>query len=171
MSTNSIDIIINLLKFVLLNFWLMFFEELSDAYQNEEFAVEAFKEFRVRTGITCKKCNCTQHYWLKPKQQFQCKECRFRTTLRSGTVLEGSKLPIHYFFIALHLLIKKGNALTVDELQENTHHKYYEPIWELLRKLKVYIRENEQKTTLLIFSEVAEEYFEKKIADKELVKV
>lgn len=149
----------------------MFSEELPDAYQNEEFAVEAFKIFRVKTGITCKKCNCTQHYWLKPKHQFQCKACRFRTTLRSGTVLEGSKLPIHYFFISLQLLLKKGNSLTVDELQGYTHHKYYEPIWELLRKLKSYVKENEQNNELIIFLEIANEYFDKKINDKELVKV
>jgi len=119
---------------------------------NESMAIEAFKELRLKKGIVCKKCKSKEHYWLKPKKQFQCKACRFRTTLRSGTVLEGSKLPIRYFFIALSLLSTKGNAVQVEELQQHTKHKYYEPLWELLRKVKAYIKDIEQQSPPVLSS-------------------
>ena len=136
----------------------MFTEDLVLTYKNEEFATEAFREFRLKKGICCKKCNSTEHYWLKSKGQFQCKQCKFRTTLRSGTVLEGSKLPVSYFFITLHLLMKKGNSVTIDELQEMTKHKYYEPLWLLMRKVKLYLKENEQNSLGINFHEVLNEY-------------
>ena len=54
-----------------------------------------FKSEREKQGIICKKCNSTEHYWLKSKWQWQCKECSFRTTtLRSGTFMEHSNLPL-----------------------------------------------------------------------------
>lgn len=132
----------------------MLSKDLIDAYKNEDLAAEAFKEYRMRKGIACKKCGCSNHYWLASKQQFQCKKCRFRTTLQSGTLLEGSKLPVSYFFIALHLLIKKGNDLKIEEFQELTGHKYSEPLYDFLRKIKFYLKNNDQNAILIDFLEV-----------------
>jgi hypothetical protein len=132
-------------------------ENLLDTYRNEEFAREAFRIYRSRKGIECKKCGSQHHYWLKAKEQFQCKRCKFRTTLRSGTVLEGSKLPVSYFFITLYLLLEKGNKLTIDELQKITNHKYYEPLWMLLRKIKVFHMQNDTHSFLLNLTEVIRE--------------
>lgn len=137
----------------------MFPKEL-DVYKNEALATEAFKEYRVKKGISCKKCGSHQHYWLNSKFQFQCRACRFRTTLRSGSVLEGSKLPYSYFFIAVHLLIKHGNTLTIDDFQKYTGHKYYDPLWVFLRKIKSYIKDNEHDNAVLLdFVEVVNQYF------------
>jgi len=132
---------------------------LTHAYKNEELAVEAFKEYRLRDGIVCKKCGGKNHYWLTSKQQFQCKQCRFRTTLQSGTLLEGSKLPVSYFFIALHLLIKNENNLTIEEFQQQTGHKYSEPLYDFLRKIKSYLKTQDQHSILIDFVEVANKKF------------
>lgn len=126
-----------------------------EIYKNEELAVEAFKAYRLKKGIICKKCGHEHHYWLSPKQQFQCKNCKFRTTLQSGTVLEGSKLPVSYFFIALYLLKNNDTNLTVAELQQQTGHKYSEPLYDFLRKIKGYSKSENPNAALLVFSEVA----------------
>ncbi len=133
--------------------------ELIEEYKKEDVAVAAFKEYRLRNGVICKKCGSPEHYWLSAKQQFQCKLCRFRTTLRSGSVLEGSKLPISYYFIALHLLIKHGNKLRVDDFQLASGHKYYEPLWDFLTRIKAFINKNERREVLLDFFEIINEHF------------
>ena len=137
----------------------MLSKDLIDAYKSEELATEAFKEYRLRKGVVCKKCGSKDHYWLSSKHQFQCKKCRFRTTLQSGTLLEGSKLPVSYFFIALHLLIKKGNDLKVEEFQQQTGHKYSEPLYDFLKKIKIYLKTNDQNSILIDFLEVVNENF------------
>ncbi|REA61529.1 transposase [Dyadobacter luteus] len=129
--------------------------DLINVYKNEELALEAFREYRLRKGIACKKCGCKDHYWLASKHQFQCKKCKFRTTLQSGTLLEGSKLPVSYFFIGLHLLIRNEQSLTVEEFQKHTGHKYTEPLYDLLRKIKTYVRNNDPNSILIDFIEVA----------------
>ena len=128
----------------------------------ESFAIEAFKEYRLETGIDCKKCGGHTHYWLKSKLQFQCKRCKFRTTLRSGTFLEGSKLPLYYFFIAVHLIGRHGNLLTVEEFQSNTLHKYYDPLWDFLNRIKKFILEQEsQKTILRKYADLVNGYLQR----------
>lgn len=124
-------------------------------YRNEDLAVEAFKEYRFHKGIICKKCGDPHHYWLSSKQQFQCKQCRFRTTLQSGTLLEGSKLPISYLFIALYLLKNNRRDLSVAEFQQQTGHKYSEPLYDFMRKIRQQLSIEEQNTILITFLEVA----------------
>ena len=129
-------------------------DNLMEIYKNEEIAVAVFKAYRLQEGIVCKKCGSTQHYWLSPKKQFQCKQCRFRTTLQSGTVLEGSKLPISYFFIAIHLMWKRRNAFSVQEFQNETGHKYYEPLYDFARKIRQYLNENDPNKLHIDFLEI-----------------
>jgi hypothetical protein len=137
----------------------MLSKELIEVYKVEGLAEEAFKEYRLKKGIVCKKCGCQHHYWLASKFQFQCRTCRFRTTLRSGSVLEGSKLPYSYFFIAMHLLMKYGNTLRIEEFQRQTGHKYYDPLWDFLRKIKNYLKENDQSPVLIDFMEIVNQHF------------
>jgi hypothetical protein len=68
--------------------------------------------------------------------------------------LEGSKLPISYFFIAIHLLLKYQNSITIQILQEYTEHKYFEPLWYFLRNIRENLKEEEQKQLMLHFWEV-----------------
>jgi hypothetical protein len=128
---------------------------LIDVYKNEEIAISAFKDLRLRKGVTCKKCGGREHYWLSSKQQFQCKHCKFRTTLQSGTILEGSKLPISYFFITVYLILKKGREFTIQDLQHHTGHKYYEPLYDFARKIRTYLNESEQNGILIDFVEIS----------------
>jgi len=62
-----------------------------------------FKEFREQAGVVCHRCGGTDHYWKSDKEQWECKACRARITLKSGTVMHKSKLPYRYWFIAMHL--------------------------------------------------------------------
>ncbi|KAA6319315.1 hypothetical protein EZS27_030775, partial [termite gut metagenome] len=76
---------------------------------NENFPDEAtcilqFKEQKDRIGVICPKCGCKEHYWLQNKLRYECKHCHYRQSLRSGTVMENSKLPFLYWYIAIHLL-------------------------------------------------------------------
>ena len=58
-----------------------------------------------------------------------------RQSLRSGTVLENTKLPFMYWFIAMHLLTSTKTSFSAAELQRQLGHKRYQPIWELCKKL------------------------------------
>jgi len=137
----------------------MLTRDLITSYKNEALAEEAFKGLRLRKGVICKKCGGKQHYWLASKKQFQCKQCRFRTTLQSGTVLQGSKLPVSYFFIGLHMLIQYDLRISLEEFQKETGHKYYDPLWDFVHKLKDFVRKNEAGSIENDFKEVVETYF------------
>lgn len=91
-------------------------------FPDEESCKQAFKAHRLKEGIVCNKCGGISHYWKKNREQWECKNCQHRTTLKSGTVMQGSKLPFHYWFIAMHLVTSTKKSFSAKEVQRQLGH-------------------------------------------------
>lgn len=107
-----------------------------DLFPDETACKLKFKAVRDQEGVVCRKCGSTDHYWLSTIWQYQCKKCKTRTTLRSGTVMQASKLPFRYWLIAMHLLTSTKKTFSALELQRQVGHKFYEPIWYMVQKIR-----------------------------------
>ena len=129
-------------------------------FPTEESCRKEYKELREKNGIRCKKCGCYKHYWKKKRQQWECKECKHRTGLRAGTVMQSSKLPFHYWFVAMHLITSSKKSFSAKELQRQLEHKRYQPIWEMLHKLRLVMGSRDEEYTLGDEVEVDEGFFE-----------
>ena len=119
-----------------------------------------FKEMRDQEGVVCRKCQGTEHYWLSTIEQYQCKACKTRTTLRSGTVMQSSNLPFRHWFIAIHLMTSTKKGFSALELQKQIGHKFYEPIWYMVQKLRKAMGLRDGKYQLDKIVELDEGFFE-----------
>ena len=131
-----------------------------ETYPDEEACKEAFKAERLKEGVTCGKCGCTSHYWKKKREQWECKKCGHRTTLKSGTVMHGSRLPFQYWFIAMHLLSSTKKSFSAKEVQHQLGHKRYEPIWAMMHKIRGAMGARDGRYRLLGEVELDEGFFE-----------
>lgn len=109
-----------------------FFKEFPD----EEACKRYLKLSRESTGIICKKCKNNKHYWLQSKEQWQCEKCKFRTTLRSGTLFESSKLKLHIWFQAIFMICNNKKAISSCEVQRQLGMKRNEPVWYMIQKIR-----------------------------------
>lgn len=91
-----------------------------------------FKEQRDKEGVVCKRCGGTSHYWLQGKWSYECKGCRFRTSLRSGTIMESSKLPFLVWYKTMFLMSCTKKGFSTNELQKQLGLKRYEPVWAMV---------------------------------------
>ena len=133
--------------------------EFDKYFPDEESCKDRFKEIRDREGVTCPKCNCKKHYWKKSKEVYQCAKCGRRQSLKSHTVLHGSKLSFRYWFIAMHMLTATKHSFSSAELQRQLGHKRYQPIWELSHKLRSVMGKREDEYTLRGHIELDEGFF------------
>ena len=108
----------------------------SSLFPDEKSCIAHFKAQRDTIGVVCPKCGSTHHYWRKNRLQYECKKCHYRQSLRSGTVMEHSKLPFMYWYLAMHLLTSTKKSFSAAELQRQLGHKRYQPIWEMVCKLR-----------------------------------
>lgn len=123
------------------------------------------REVRERDGLICKKCNGTKHYWLKAKWMWQCSDCRFRTTLRSGTMMEHSNLPVRTWYLAMAFMTYSKKGISATELQRQLNHSRYTTIWSLMHKIRTAMGKRDDLYKLEEMVEFDEGYFE--VATKE----
>ncbi|MFT6946144.1 MAG: hypothetical protein ACJARP_000555 [Vicingaceae bacterium] len=134
---------------------ISFISELPD----EESCKNKFKEYREEVGVVCAKCKGTSHYWKKDREQYECKSCKTRTTLKSGTVMHKSKLPYRYWFITMHLLTSTKKSFSAKEIQRQLGHKRYAPIWHMVHKLRGIMGTRDEEYILAGRIELDEGYF------------
>lgn len=126
-----------------------------------------FKSIRDKEGVICAKCGSKEHYWKNDKWQYECKKCKTRTTLRSGTVMHVSKLPFRYWFVAMHLLTSTKKSFSALELKRQLGHKRYEPIWKMLHKLRAAMGKRDDIYTLSGQIELDDGFFSTEIPNEQ----
>jgi hypothetical protein len=136
----------NILKFV-------------DQFPDELSCRNDFKAKREDQGVICKKCSCTNHYWLQNKWQWQCKKCSFRTSIRSGTIMENSNLPVRMWYLCMALMTMTKKGISAKEMQRQLNHKRYEPIWTMMHKIRAAMGHRDALYSLAGEIEFDEGYF------------
>jgi len=139
----------------------------SESFPDEESCKIKFKEYRDKQGVICSHCGGISHYWKKDKWQYECKSCKTRTTLRSGTIMHGSQLPYRYWFVAIHLLTSTKKSFSAKEIQRQLGHKRYQPIWEMMHKLRIAMGKRDSKYQLSGQMELDEGFFSTITKDEE----
>jgi transposase-like protein/Zn ribbon nucleic-acid-binding protein len=150
----SILNVMNLLNFV-------------EQYPDESSCKAKWKSIRDAQGVTCPRCQSTEHYWKKDRDSYECKKCGCRQSLRSNTVMHGSNLPFRYWFVAIHLLTSTKKSFSAAELQRQLGHKRYEPIWYLLHKLRSVMGKRDEQYQLSGIIELDEGFFTTEISEEE----
>lgn len=140
--------------------------EFEKFFPDEESCMKKFKEMRDKEGVVCPKCGSKEHIWLSGHKQYQCRHCRNRIGLRSGTVMHASKLPFRYWFIAMHLLTATKRTFSASELQRQLGHKRYQPVWEMLHKLRSVMGKRDGRYMLGGDIEIDEGFFTAEIPDE-----
>lgn len=105
-------------------------------FKEERFCVGFLKEIRQQQGVICENCDNEAHYWKKDKNKFECKECRYRTSLKKGTIMENSNLPLQYWLSVIAYLGTTKEKTSALKLQKELGHNRYEPILRMVKKIK-----------------------------------
>jgi len=117
-----------------------------------------FKDQRDKIGVTCK-CGHKEHYWIKSIWSYECKKCRSRTSLRSGTIMQSSNLPFLVWYKTMFLLSATKKGFSSKEIQRQLGLKRYEPVWAMVHKLRKAMGKRDDRYTLEGMIEMDEGYF------------
>ena len=128
-------------------------------FKTEEDCERYLREKREENGLKCTECGCEKMYWDKYNKKWICSKCGKEITLRSGTVMHGSKLPLMYWFTAIHLLTATKKTFSAKEIQRQLGHKRYQPIWEMVHKIRSVMGTRDSQYVLKDTFELDKEYF------------
>ncbi|WP_345008177.1 IS1595 family transposase, partial [Snuella lapsa] len=127
-------------------------------FESEEACISHFKTERDKLGVVCR-CGHTEHYWIKSRISYECKKCRKRMTLKSGTIMQGSNLSFLTWYKTMFLLSMTKKGFSSKEIQRQLGLKRYEPVWAMVHKLRTAMGNRDARYTLEGMIELDEGYF------------
>ena len=136
-------------------------------FPDEQSCRSHLKAEREQEGIKCRKCGHGAHKWSDITSMWSCSHCGFRTSLKSNTIMQDSKLPVRYWYHALHLMTATKKGYSALEIQRQLGHKRYEPIWQMVHKIRISMGERDDRYKLGGGVEMDEGFFEHVLLDKE----
>ena len=143
--------------------------EFSDKYKDEAACVADLKQRRDLQVKECPHCGCTEFYWKGDKAMYECKKCHYRMSLKKGTIMENSNLPIRTWYLAIHLMTATKQSMSACELQRQLGIKSYETAHDLMHKLRDAMGQREGLYKLDDEVELDEMFFDVAVsADEEL---
>lgn len=89
-----------------------FFERFPDDQTALEYLITA----RWPNGITCIHCGHDKVWTLKGGKLFTCQGCRKQFTIRTGTVMEDSKIPVKKWVYAMYLMTVSRKSISSIQL-------------------------------------------------------
>lgn len=90
--------------------------KLIEEYGTEDKCIEALAELRWPEGVTCPKCDSDRIGKIETRKLFQCNDCEYQFSVRVGTVLQDSKLPLWKWFLATFLIIQAKKGISAAQL-------------------------------------------------------
>ena len=134
--------------------------EFTQQFSSEEACKYHFKAHRDKQGIICAKCKCTKHYWVSTKWMYECSSCKYRTSLKKGTILEHSKLPFYTWYLIFIFMSATKKGFSAKEVQRQIGMKRYEPVWRAMHKIREAMGLRDDQYKLADMLELDDGFFE-----------
>lgn len=81
-------------------------------FPDEDSAREYFESARWPTGIACIKCGGLGVWKIATRHIYTCKNCREQFTIRTGTIMETSKIPLRKWLYAMYLMTVSSKSIS-----------------------------------------------------------
>lgn len=109
--------------------------EFEKRFATEEACRRYLYSVRWPDGFNCPHCS-GRKAWETKRGQFHCSHCGFQATVTSGTIFQGTRIPLRLWFRAIWYVVGQKNGVSTLGLQRILGLKRYETTWILLHKLR-----------------------------------
>jgi transposase-like protein len=72
--------------------------------------------FRWPGGVTCPYCGCVKLSFISTRKVWHCKDCKKRFSVKVGTIMEDSPLPLEKWFAGIFLITNAKNGISSCEI-------------------------------------------------------
>ena len=107
-------------------------------FTNEAAAIAHLEASRWPDGVNCPHCGSVNVRRMEGKTQagyFLCNDCRDKFTVRTGTVMERSHVPLHKWLLATHLMAASKKGMSAKQM-ERMLGVTYKTAWFLCHRIR-----------------------------------
>ena len=107
-------------------------------FPDEEAAVSFYEAQRWPNGVRCPRCDGTERVKTvasKKPQPYHCGQCRKYFSVRVGTVMEASKIPLHKWLLVTYLMTTARKGISSHQVARETGLSQ-KSAWFLLQRIR-----------------------------------
>ena len=105
-----------------------------DRFSCNESCANTLEELRWPNGIACTRCGSLR-VSDTGKHKWRCKDCRYKFTVTSGTIMHDSHLPLRKWFLAIYLMCESKKGMSAHQLHRSLG-VAYRTAWYLCHRIR-----------------------------------
>jgi transposase-like protein len=109
--------------------------KLIERFGSEDRCRDYLETLRWPEGVRCPECGSTSISRIKTRNQYDCNACRNRFSVKSGTALHDSHLPLWKWFLATYMMIESRKGISANQLKR-TLGITYKTAWFLCHRIR-----------------------------------
>jgi ISXO2-like transposase domain/Transposase zinc-ribbon domain len=101
-----------------------------------EACLSFLEKVRWGDGFRCLACG-GKSFWTLATGLRRCRSCRFKNSVKSGTIFESSRLPLKMWFYSIWWITAQKSGVSALDLQKDVGLGSYRSAWMLLHKIRI----------------------------------
>ncbi len=85
-------------------------------FSDPQVSHEFFTNLRWSDGVSCPHCSCAEVSFVSTRRLWKCKGCKRQFSVKVGSLLEDSPLPLDVWIVAMWLIANAKNGISSCEL-------------------------------------------------------
>jgi transposase-like protein len=115
------------------------------------------KRMRWRRGATCPRCGSKAIDWLRKREQFECRCCRYRFSVTAGTIFHKTHTPLVKWFQVLFAMARMIKSISAKQLAKDLALRY-ETAWRICHKIRAAMGNPSERALLCGLVEMDDAY-------------
>lgn len=104
-------------------------------FKDEHSCLSFLEQVRWGSGFKCQSCGA-EEYWTLSTGLRRCQSCRFKNSVKTGTIFESSRLPLKTWFHAIWWTTVQKSGVSALNFQKNIGIGSYRSAWLLFHKIR-----------------------------------
>ncbi|MGZ3651187.1 MAG: IS1595 family transposase [Bdellovibrionota bacterium] len=109
--------------------------EFDRLFAHKDACLRFLEQVRWGNHFVCQSCGSTK-YWVLGTGLRRCQRCRFKNSVKTGTIFESSRLPLKMWFYAVWWITAQKSGVSALDLQRDVGLGSYRSAWLLLHKIR-----------------------------------
>ncbi|MFC0274741.1 IS1595 family transposase [Metabacillus herbersteinensis] len=129
-------------------------------FSTEEACHDHLFTLKWSSGYFCEKCGHDAYFETKTRKHklYECKKCRYQSTVTVGTVMEKTRTALTKWFLAIYLIAHDKRGVSATRLSEELEVSY-KTAWLMLHKIRQAMRKRDAEYSLAGIVELDDAFF------------
>ncbi len=114
---------------------------------------------RWPNGFRCSRCNHTEAWFIRTRNILDCKSCRAKISLTTGTIFHKTRTPlVKWYWLIYHMAMAKV-GVSISEMQRILEIRDYKTAWLMAHKVRKAMADRDAEYSLAGLVEMDESFF------------